>query len=90
MFVSTNENVWNLQRECLEFDTELNTFAKNYTPPPTWIPLMITKRKVSKVDIENLNMKVMPGFNITWYYSGNFGPLEAPVVRYIQHAQEKG
>ena len=72
----------------LEFDTELNTFAKNYTPPPTWIPLMITKRKVSKVDIENLNMKVMPGFNITWYYSGNFGPLEAPVVRYIQHAQE--
>ena len=62
-------------------DPELTIYTKNFTPPPTYIPMIRTKRKVSKVDIKNLDMKLMPGFNITWYYSGNSGPLDEPVVR---------
>ena len=72
----------------LLLDAELDTFTKNYTPLPTYLPMMSTQRKVSKVDIENLNMNMMPGFNITWYYSANFGQLDTPEVRQIQHSQE--
>ena len=40
-----------------------------------------TDRKVAKEDIENLEMKLMPGFKVSWFYTNSSGQIEDPVPK---------
>ena len=50
----------------IEFDTN-NTIS--YTPPDYAMHDFVIKRKIEEIeDLENMNF--MPGFKLSWYYSG--------------------
>ena len=44
-------------------------------PLPSTEGKVSLKRSVSRADMRKMNMKLMPGFKLTWYYSNNsFNP----------------
>ena len=53
---------------------------KAYSPPKYARSILLT-RKVSPVDVRNQKLNLMPGFNLTWYYSG-FDKNNVTSVRY--------
>jgi len=54
---------------------EYNADTKNipiiFTPPPRFGASTQLMRKVLPEDVRKMNMKLMPGFNLTWYYTGS-------------------
>ena len=66
------------QSDKMQINEETNNIVKNYTPPVTvdfwgkelenpWITL---ERTVAMHDVRKQNLKLMPGFQISWYYTG--------------------
>ena len=54
-------------------DTELKVLKKEYSPPKVSREFKL-QRKVSREDINTLNMELMPGFKIKWFYTGFVQP----------------
>ena len=57
----------------------IETFSKNFTPPaPISRPRRIVTldRFVSRNDVNRMNLRLMPGFVVTWYYSEDLEPID--------------
>ena len=52
--------------------TERNTrhLKKNYTKPSFSLYSINLRRHVNTLDVVNQNLDIMPGFTVTWYYTG--------------------
>ena len=59
---------------------DMNNFERNLSPPSNFLRFE-TDRKVAKEDIENLEMKLMPGFKVSWFYTNSSGQIEDPVPK---------
>ena len=66
--------------EQIELDEDMNNFERNLSPPSNFLRFE-TDRKVAKEDIENLEMKLMPGFKVSWFYTNSSGQIEDPVPK---------
>ena len=49
---------------------DINHISKNYSPPGSIGKSIRLARGVSLEDVRNQNLKLMPGFRLTWHYSG--------------------
>ena len=54
-------------------DDTRNSYTLNYTPPGLMHHLDLS-RKVAKSDLLDLDMDLMPGFRVKWYYSEDLEP----------------
>ena len=54
-----------------EYNADIKNITKVYNPPPKYGPSAQVIRRVLPEDVRKMNMKLMPGFNITWYYTGS-------------------
>ena len=53
-----------------DIDADLRHWSKNITDFTGWSSFWITlRRKVSREDIDTLDLDVMPGFELTWHYT---------------------
>jgi len=53
-----------------EYNPDIKNIKKIYNPPPKYGPTAQVIRRVLAEDVGKMNMKLMPGFNITWFYTG--------------------
>ena len=62
------------------FSDDVNSSArvinKNYSPPGDYGNKVSLIRKVTEKDLKEIDMKVMPGFRLIWFYSGNFSEAD--------------
>ena len=54
------------------FLTDKNVFVKNFTPPDDGMgePIVSLNRAVTLEDVNKQTLETMPGFKLTWYFSG--------------------
>ena len=54
-----------------DLDADQTTAYTNFTPPgPGYLKSMSLSRDASSKDFETQKLKLMPGFRISWWYSG--------------------
>ena len=61
----TGEDIFKFQSE----EIGMNHFFKNFTPPK-FIKTLTVRRRAPMAEIMNQRLKLMPGFRVTWFYSG--------------------
>ena len=60
-----------LLKELSSGEDELSGGQKDYTPPKFSSYSITSTRNVIQADVRKQKLDLMPGFKITWYYSGN-------------------
>ena len=55
-------------------DQEETNFNQKYTPPnkgiPTFFKIIGEMRHVDAENLHEMNLEFMPGFNLSWFYTG--------------------
>ena len=51
-------------------DLETKNYSKTYNPPGSYEKIFYSDRTISMEDIKKQSMALMPGFKLSWYYSG--------------------
>ena len=55
---------------CKYTNLETTNFSKTYNPPGSYEKIFYTDRSVSMKDVSKQILTLMPGFKLSWYYSG--------------------
>ena len=69
------------------YNADTKNITNIFTPPPRYGASTQLMRKVLPEDVRKMNMKLMPGFNLTWYYTGS-GVVE-PEAHYQKDTSTK-
>ena len=59
-----------------DIDADLPHWTKNITAPSSYYIIKLDRR-VSANDINNVDLDMMPGFKLTWYYGTHIEPKES-------------
>ena len=59
--------------QLIQLDAHEQNVTKVFSPP-YYTKEFKLQRKVSQSDVSSMHMKLMPGFKIDWFYSGNVEP----------------
>ena len=57
-------------RSCKYIDLETKKCSKTYNPPGSYEKIFYTDRSLSMKDVSKQSLTLMPGFKMSWYYSG--------------------
>ena len=65
--LSTGDSSFNFEEN---LDVDVTHVIKNFTPPEQYSYSVTSIRKVSREDVLKQKLQLMPGFRISWYYTG--------------------
>ena len=64
--------------------TEIKNLNKTYAPPE-FQQIVKLARKVTEKDVQRQKLVLMPGFQLTWYYTGGQLKPDAPYLNPRAH-----
>ena len=60
----------NIVLEGSNIEAGLSSATFNFTPPSEKRWIALTRNNITKEDLKTMDLESMPGFNLSWYYSG--------------------
>ena len=57
-------------KTCKYINLETGNFTEKFNPPGTYEKILYSDRAVSTIDVKKQSLALIPGFKLSWFYSG--------------------